>query len=217
MDAQAFNREKMKWLNAINLECAVNSTAFRVAYLIADHHNRVAGFAWPSRARLAGKFSLSSRTIQRAVVQLEELGWLAVDRKKERSNHYRMTWPPGRKPSLALKEVGGEDKLVLSKRQECHEGEDKTVLQTFSTKHPKSFSSRLGDGRAARPFSDRGKYEAEIIRQFGSDMIEVLEKLNELDSTAVERLCRMARDRILTASEIAAAKLAVAQFRDPRR
>jgi hypothetical protein len=80
MDARAFNREKMKWLNAISLECEVNSTAFRVAYLIADHQNSVAGFAWPSLARLAGKVCLSNKSIQRAVGQLERLGWLEVER-----------------------------------------------------------------------------------------------------------------------------------------
>src|SRR3569832_264819 len=109
MDARSYNRQKMQWLNAVNLECSVSSTAFRVAYLIADHQNQVTGFAWPSRTRLAGKICLSTRSIQRAVVQLEELGWLAVDRQKERSNQYRLRWPPGRKPSPPPKQSEVED------------------------------------------------------------------------------------------------------------
>jgi hypothetical protein len=211
MDAKRVNREKMQWLNAVSLECEVSSTAFRVAYLIADHQNRVTGFAWPSRARLAGKICLSSRSIQRAVVQLEELGWLAVDRQRERSNRYRMSWPPGRKPLPPPKEAEGEDKIVRSERQECLNGQDKTVRQSYSTKYPKTFSSRPGVGTPGKRFSDQGKYEAEIIGQFGPGMIEVLQKLNEVDSTAVERLCRMARDGTLTFSDIAAARLAAAQ------
>jgi len=217
MEARVFNREKMQWLNAVNLECGVSSTAFRVAYLIADHHNRVTGFAWPSRARLAGKICLSSRSIQRAVVQLEELGWLVVDRQRERSNRYRMSWPPGRKPSPRPKEAEGEDKTVHSERQECHSGEDKIVRQSYSTKYPKTFSSRTGVGKPGKRFSDQGRYEAEIIRQFGPDMFEVLQKLNEVDSIAVERLCRMARDGTLTFSDIAAARLAAAQCQGTQR
>lgn len=217
MDVRAFNREKMQWLNAVSLECEVSSTAFRVAYLIADHHNRVTGFAWPSRARLAGKICLSSRSIQRAVVQLEELGWLAVDRQRERSNRYRMSWPPGRKPSRPPKEAEEEDKIVRSERQQCLCGEDKTVRQSYSTKYPKTFSSRLGGGKPAKRFSNQGRYEADIIRQFGPSMIEVLQKLNEVNSTAVERLCRMARDGTLTFSDIAAARLAAAQCQGAKR
>jgi hypothetical protein len=148
MDAKRVNREKMQWLNAVSLECEVSSTAFRVAYLIADHHNRVTGFAWPSRARLAGKICLSTRSIQRAVVQLEELGWLAVDRQKERSNRYRMSWPPGRTPSP--KEAEREDKIVLRERQERLSGEDKTVRQSYSTKYPKTFSSWPGVGKSGQ-------------------------------------------------------------------
>ncbi|WP_369127021.1 helix-turn-helix domain-containing protein [Bradyrhizobium yuanmingense] len=217
MDVRAFNREKMQWLNAVSLECEVSSTAFRVAYLIADHHNRVTGFAWPSRARLAGKICLSSRSIQRAVVQLEELGWLAVDRQRERSNRYRMSWPPGRKPSHPPKEADGEDKIVCTERQECLSGEDKTVRQSYSTKYPKTFSSRPGGGKPGKRFSDQGRYEADIIRQFGPSMIEVLQKLNDVNSTAVERLCRMARDGTLTFSDIATARLAAAQCQGTQR
>lgn len=53
MDARAFNRERMQWLNAVCMECEITPTSFRVAYLIANHLNRVAGFAWPSLNRLA--------------------------------------------------------------------------------------------------------------------------------------------------------------------
>ncbi len=217
MDARAFNRTKMQWLNALSIECEVSSTAFRIAYLIADHHNRVTGFAWPSRARLAGKICLSSRSIQRAVVQLEELGWLAVDRKRERSNRYRMSWPPGRKPSPPPEQTEGEDKIVRSERQACPGGEDKTVPQSYSYKYPKTFSSRPGGGKPGKRFSDQGRYEAEIIRQHGPEMVEVLQELNEVNPTAVERLCRMARDGTLTFSDIAAARLAAAQCQGTQR
>jgi Helix-turn-helix domain len=217
MNTRSFNREKMQWLNAISLECEVNPTAFRVAYLIADHQNRVTGFAWPSRARLAGKICLSSRSIQRAVVQLEKLEWLAVDRQRERSNRYRMSWPPGRKPSAPPRDAEGEDKTVQDERQGCLRGEDKTVRQSYLNKYPKTFSSRLGVGKPGKRFSDQGRYESEIIRRFGPEMVEVLQKLNAVDPTTVERLCRMAQDGTLMSSDILSARLAAAQCQVPQR
>ncbi|WP_409999387.1 helix-turn-helix domain-containing protein [Bradyrhizobium sp. SZCCHNR2028] len=207
----------MQWLNAVCHECEVSATAFRVAYVIADHQNRVTGFAWPSRARLAGKIGLSSRSIQRAVVQLEELGWLTVDRQRERSNRYRMSWPPGRMPSHPPEVAKREDDIVPTERQECLRGEDKSVRQSYSYKYPKTFSSRPGEGKLGKRFSDQGRYEAEIIRQYGPEMVEVLQELNEVNPTAVEWLCRMARDGTLTAANIASARLAAAQCRGTRR
>lgn len=211
MDVRAFNREKMQWLNAISLECDINSTAFRVAYLIADHQNSVAGFAWPSLARLAGKVCLSNKSIQRAVGQLEGLGWLEVERRRERSNRYRLRWPPGRGPKQTPKAEMGADNIVPDPGQARPTRGDKTVRQSYLTKNLKTYSSRLGGGRQGTPFTDQGKFEAEIIRQFATDMIEVLEKLNEIEPSAVARLCRRAKDGTLSHVDIAAAQLAVAQ------
>ncbi len=55
MDVRSFNRKKMQWLNAVSLEWEVSATAFRVAYVIADHQNLVAGFAWPLGLGSLGK------------------------------------------------------------------------------------------------------------------------------------------------------------------
>ncbi len=211
MDARAFTREKMQWLNAISLECEISSTAFRVAYLIADHQNSVAGFAWPSLARLAGKVCLSSKSIQRAVGQLERLGWLEVERRRERSNRYRLRWPPGRAPVHTPTEGDDADKTVLVDRQKRLTGGDTTVRQSYLNKHLKTFSSRLGGGRQATRFADQGKFEAEIIARFGPRMIDLLEKLNEIDPGAVEQLCRRAKDGTLSRVDIAAAELTAAQ------
>lgn len=211
MDVRAFNRQKMRWLNAISLECEVNSTAFRVAYLIADHQNSVAGFAWPSLARLAGKVCLSNKSIQRAVGQLEGLGWLEVERRRERSNRYRLRWPPGRAPVTTPAEGNDADKTVPTERQTRLSRGDKTVRQSYLTKHLKTYSSRLGGGRQGTRFTDQGKFEAEIIGRFGPGMIEVLEKLNEIEPHAVEQLCRRAKDGTLSRVDIAAAELTVAQ------
>jgi len=211
--ARAFNREKMQWLNAVSLECEVSSTAFRVAYVIADHHNRVTGFAWPSRSRLAGKVCLSSRTIQRAVVQLEHLGWLTVDRQRERSNHYLMSWPPGRKPTPTTKGAQEEDKAVQTAGQTCLPGPDKNGRQTYSNKYPRTFSRRSGEGSCGKVLSDQRTYEMRIVEQFGPGTIEVLQILREASPTLVKELHKKARCGTLTQVDIEVARHTAARYR----
>jgi hypothetical protein len=48
-------------------------------------------------------------------------------------------------------------------------------------------------------------------------MVEVLQKLNEVNPTAIERLCRMAQDGTLMPSDIASARLAAAQCQSTQR
>jgi len=62
---------KMQWPNAISLECELSSTSFRFAYLMADHINRLAGFAWPALTRHADKICLSNKSTYQAVRELE--------------------------------------------------------------------------------------------------------------------------------------------------
>jgi len=209
MDAnKKFYRQKMQWLNAISLECEINSTSFRVAYLIADHFNRVAGFAWPSLARLAERICLSNKSVYRAVRKLEREGWLEVDRKRERSNHYRMAWPAGRKPLPRQSKAKEADGNVLAEGQDCPPLEDRDVRQSYLTKLPRTFSSRLGNGSKSKKFSDRGKYEVQIMNRFGAGISEVLQKLDEIAPAAVDELCRMEQQGMLTEADIDAARLA---------
>lgn len=210
MENKQFNREKMQWLNAISLECEVKSTAFRIAYLIADHQNRTTGFAWPSLARLAEKICMTKKSVHRAVDQLEEAGWLDVKRKANCSNRYRMRWPPGRTPLPAPKERK-EDTNVPLDRQRYPSGRDANVSRTYLINQPKTFSSGLGGGKHGGRFNDRGMYEAEIIRRFGPDIIELFQRLEEIKPTAVEDLCRKEKSGTLTHIDIAAARLAVRQ------
>ncbi|WP_158091576.1 helix-turn-helix domain-containing protein [Bradyrhizobium canariense] len=210
MDERTFKRNKMQWITALSRECEIKPTTFRIAYLIADHQNRTVGFAWPSLASLAEKICMTTKSVHRAIDQLEETGWLEVERKANCSNRYRLRWPPGRRPTPASAERK-MDRDVPAERQRCPPGRDASVGRTYLSKQPKTFLSRLGGGRQEARFTDQGKFEAEIIRRFGPGMIDVLEKLNEIDPRAVEQLCRRAKDGTLSRVDIAAAELTVAQ------
>lgn len=210
MDERTFNREKMQWLNAVSKECEIKPTAFRIAYLIADLQHRKHGFAWPSMASLAKAVCMTTKSVHRAVHQLEEAAWLDVERKANNSNRYRLRWPPGRRamPASARQKA---DKNVSIGRHRCPPGSDANVVRTYLSNQTKSYLTGLGEGSDSKRFKDRGKYEAEIIRRYGSNMIELFEKLDKIDPTAVEQLCRKAQNGTLNCADIGAAELSVAQ------
>lgn len=212
MDERAFKRNKMQWVNALSHECEIRPTTFRIAYLIADHQNRTVGFAWPSLASLAEKICMTTKSVHRAVDQLEETGWLEVERKANCSNRYRLRWPPGRGP-MQVSAGRKMDRNVLAEGPRCPSGRDASVGRTYLSKQPKTFLSGLGEGRRGEVFKDRGRYEAEIINDYGSNMIDLFLELDEIDATAVEQLCRKAKSRTLSSIDISAAQLRVAQNR----
>ncbi|MCK1326653.1 helix-turn-helix domain-containing protein [Bradyrhizobium sp. 156] len=210
MDERAFRRNKMQWVNALSHECEIRPTTFRIAYLIADHQNRTVGFAWPSLASLAKKICMTTKSVHRAVDQLEETGWLEVERKANCSNRYRLRWPPGRKP-LPAPAGRKVDRNVPAERQRCPSGRDASVGRTYLPNQPKTFLSGLGEEGFGERFKDRGKYEAEIVRKYGSKMVELFHELDKIDATAVEQLCRKAKNGSLTSLDISAAQLSVVQ------
>lgn len=212
MDERAFKRNKMQWVNALCHECEIKPTTFRIAYLIADYQNRTVGFAWPSLASLAEKICMTTKSVHRAVDQLEETGWLEVERKANRSNRYRLRWPPGRGP-MQVSAGRKMDKNVLAEGQQCPMDRDASVGRTYLSKQPKTFLSGLGEGRRGEVFKDRGRYEAEIINDYGSKMMSLFLELDKIDATAVEQLCRKAKSRTLSSIDISAAQLRVAQNR----
>ena len=60
-----------------------------VLLVIADHASDDGGNAWPSQATIARKASLSIRTVQRVINDLEEAGWLWKDRHAGGSENCR--------------------------------------------------------------------------------------------------------------------------------
>jgi hypothetical protein len=59
-----------------------------VLILLADHTNLIEGAAWPSIAYLAESCSISERTVQRAIAELEAEGWLVRDTRVAKSSMF---------------------------------------------------------------------------------------------------------------------------------
>lgn len=73
----------------------VKETALLVLLSIADHAGDDDPVAWPSVKRLAQRTRCDERTIQRALVTLEEAGWLTRTMRPGHSTMYRIHRPGG--------------------------------------------------------------------------------------------------------------------------
>jgi hypothetical protein len=191
-----FHRNRMRWLNAVFYDCSMSPMSCRIAFLIADHLNSVSGDAWPSIDRIADRLCVSTKTVQRSVKELEQAGWLSVNRSKGRmrSNRYR--------PNLMNEETRqARDKFGRKTGRHSPKKEDSDVPQSYLRKLPKTFSQEAF-ARKERRFPDQGTYEERIIQRYGPHMRGHLEALAIRDPAALARLCREEKHGVLTESDL---------------
>lgn len=112
-------------------EQAIPPTLKVVLLALADHadENHV---CWPSIPKLAAKTSMSDRTVQRSLYELQEQGYIEKNtRMSERgdhtSNHYLLKVRVGGGVKLS---PGGGDTVVTRVVSDCHHGGD-TVVTTI--------------------------------------------------------------------------------------
>lgn len=153
----------------------------------------------------------STKTVARAVRELEEAGWITVQRTYHQANRYRLAWPVD-KNDLGQQAKKIEDKPVAESGQIWVQQEDRDVPQSYLNNLPKTYSSRLGEKRPwKRALNDQGTYERRIADRFGPEIWDLLGTLNDIDPEAVKRLCRAEQQGSLTNSDIETARLAVRQ------
>lgn len=80
----------LKAFVAVNRCPLIKGAARRAAFQIADAHNEGRGDAWPSYRLMAAREGVSQKTMEFGVRQLERLGFLHVERRRGRSNYYRL-------------------------------------------------------------------------------------------------------------------------------
>ena len=78
----------IRYLNAVLAAAGVSDGVARVAYVIAGYCN-AGGYAWPGIERIAADVGRSPDTVARRIQKLEQLGVLAVDRRRGAVNVYR--------------------------------------------------------------------------------------------------------------------------------
>lgn len=84
-----------RWLLMIR-KAEISTASYAIACTIYTYH---AGneSAWPSQEQIAEACKMSERTVIRGLVDLEEQGWLLVQRDRDawgyKHNEYFMCWP----------------------------------------------------------------------------------------------------------------------------
>lgn len=75
---------------AVNRCPSIKGAARRVAFQLADAHNKARGDAWPGYRLMAAREGVTTKTMETGVRMLEEAGFLLVQRRPGRSNYYRL-------------------------------------------------------------------------------------------------------------------------------
>lgn len=89
-ERRSFVAQKLGWLDVVVRDPKVSHLEFRLAYLISGYLNQTTGDAWPSQPRLAQELGVTTRSVQRCMDALVELGHLRVEvgRGRNRTNRY---------------------------------------------------------------------------------------------------------------------------------
>ena len=142
-ERRAFVAQKLGWLDVVVRDPRVSHLEFRLAYLISGYLNQTTGDAWPSQPRLAKELGVSTRSVQRCLDALVDLGHLRVEvgRGRNRTNRYAPT--ENTTPTSSFKventtpvsplEAEKHDTRVAFSEKTRHLGQENTTL--VSEKH----------------------------------------------------------------------------------
>lgn len=195
-------RAKARWLNRVMYCAGISPNQKCMAYAIADHLNCVTLDCWPSQQRLAGLLGNKCvKTVQRATHALVRCGVLATKQVGRGSCRYSPIFVEG--------DWGNG---VQTTGQERPATVDKNVRQSFSD----NLTQESWAMRSASPKYDarqRGFWEMKLADRLGSDGLHLLHQLSAHDDQAVDRLCAALATGCLGPREIAAARLAIRQYR----
>jgi hypothetical protein len=207
------SRMKARWLQRVMYSTAIPSAKV-FGFVVCDCLNCVTLDAWPAQRTFAERMRCSTKTVQRSANELEDLGFIKVARSRLRGvNHrYAPVFLPG--DSDVAVRPGGRRRLRTV---------DPDVHESSSSIHLESVPSRSGEqSEGSKRMSkyrrvERGRWEQELIRAFGSNGSDTLERLSRIDDAIVDRLCRDYCDGLIGEREIEAARLAAHQLPDTRR
>jgi hypothetical protein len=73
---------RMEWTDALALDPQVGNMPFRVACVISSHFNHRSGETFVSQITVARIMGVSPRSVWSAIVELERLGYLIVQRRE---------------------------------------------------------------------------------------------------------------------------------------
>jgi hypothetical protein len=108
INSRKHTRSVFEWLDGVAAHTDVPSSAFRIAYVIAQHLNKNTGEAFPSTETIASESGLAPSTVRALINELIETGHLAVEfgsRGRGHPNRYR---PITKERTVAVLDAGAK-------------------------------------------------------------------------------------------------------------
>jgi hypothetical protein len=200
---------KEEWLKRTMMIGSLLASHRVISYFLTDALNWATMDCWPSHETLAGLSGLSSKTVQRSILLMEQKNLLAVYRRAGSSHPLRYS------PLYLI----GQDTGVRQTGHPCRPEVDTGVQQPFLTTIKES--SVKGCRREQRTGSDatppllsferaqRGWVETQIAPLLGG--FDVLFRLAAIHDDIITRLCEAHYTGQLGERQIRSAKLAAKQ------
>jgi hypothetical protein len=116
--ARQFTADLFAWLDQVALDRDLPSSAFKVAYVIGEHINRVSGEAWPASRTIAKACALSQPTVIELVPKLVANGHLALEPGRAGRGH-------SHRYQMVLKDRRADHSRPIKDRAADHFGEAK--------------------------------------------------------------------------------------------
>lgn len=202
-------RAKARWFARVKKHPDLRSSSKCAAHSIADHLNCVTMDCWPSNKTLANSIGVrATKTIQRATKQLAKANFIVVTKTDGRQG-------PNRYAPVFI--ASDWDIPVPVAGQTRSPNADSDVRQSYLDIHSTSFSTEEARQRGTQYWKidfeprARGALEVRLVELLGPNGVEILNALNSLDASAVDRLCQCLSNGTLSERELSAAKLAVRQ------
>jgi DNA-binding transcriptional MocR family regulator len=159
-------RQKFDWYDATTFDPILSHVSVRVAHAIGAHLNKWTGSTFPSHAYLAKRLDVSTKTIERAVRQLEERGYLSVTRSPGRgyANVYRAVVGDGESSGDLV--TAEESPTVLSEKPDSAVQETRQRCRPYPSSLPNSITHKT-DNPLFPPAATKVQVhqEPEIVRQ----------------------------------------------------
>lgn len=137
MAGDPFTSAIFRWLNSVAANALLPPAAFKLAYVINQHINRVSHEAWPFQETLKEALGLKDeRQIRRLTVALERGGHLITRRRKQSLMVYRLAQDRTEMSSQTIK-TG-----LSSARPDIFSHQDRTEMSAKPLNEPESESAR---------------------------------------------------------------------------
>jgi len=212
MSSTLFQQACASWFDRV-MRSGLPGRAQTAGYALKQCFNEVTHDAWPSQEWLSDRYAVSTKTIQRGVIDLETANAVAVtgSRRQRKPHRYAplfqsMDWDNSDKRS---RQISSEQQAQTVQQSSLVTPSTSSVLLTPEMINQITLRHYALKSRTEiYNIMKRTGLEIVVTKKLGHDGSRILEKLHAFDDLCVERLCVAEHYGALTSRLLNAARLA---------